>query len=112
MNRELKFRAWDEENNEFHYFDLFGTSDGSIMKYHILSWGLPIDQYLGLKDKSGAELYERDIIKNHDKIGYIFYSAPMWLVQYNKFETGFLLNDLIIVIGNIHEDKNLLNEIK
>ena len=55
--RVLKFRIWDDKLNKFEYFDIyscFGRIPTDIKRN--------IQQYTGLKDKEGREIYEGDII--------------------------------------------------
>jgi uncharacterized phage protein (TIGR01671 family) len=108
--REIKFRAWfpEREDSEpfmkyFGLFDLAGRIryDGIIM------------QYAGLKDKSGREIYEFDLIVNDSRN-----SKKPHKVEFldGKFMGiyGRLCYDLycelheIEIIGNLYENPELL----
>lgn len=133
MARDIKFRAWFRPTDEYKadYVDRYGKElpDLEVEYYteevflddswvNIENYEQPIvfEQYTGLKDKNGKEIYEGDIMR-YDAIDY----KVLWADYYAGFETkrlnspwnnaGLTLHFLASVgrvIGNIHENLELL----
>ena len=57
MNREIKFRVWDEKYNQWDTSPLTIHPAESVVKQ-----GRVIQQFTGFLDKKGKEIYEGDII--------------------------------------------------
>ena len=53
--REIKFRAWDKEEQEMLDWDKFFNLDIAQVFESKGSWGVYPMQYTGLKDKNGVE---------------------------------------------------------
>lgn len=126
MNREIKFRVWNEREKTYEDgWNYFISDDGQI---YALKYGalvnmsgvdyLKVEYSTGLKDKNGREIWEWDIV-----------SAPAYqiaprceVVKFEPSSCGFepFANssycqecwaphaDEVEVIGNIHENPELL----
>jgi uncharacterized phage protein (TIGR01671 family) len=119
--RDFKFRAW-VETEEFtgHFYEGDKNDVVSFMLYQG-GWSVIdcnfnplrdnefiIEQYTGLKDKNGKEIYEGDIYTQGDpKIKYVvtFRKGAFVGKQLNNKSTAGLAYwiERIEVVGNIHE---------
>lgn len=117
--REIKFRAWYTpfKNKKFGTGYKYGNS---VISFHDMSPDkYELEQYTGLKDKNGVEIYEGDIVQYGEDRDFIFVVIFKYGCFYahnilgEKFMTDSLLGSLVMsekvsVIGNIHENADLL----
>jgi len=127
--REIKFRAWDEIENEYIYepieFEMRRLNraviiDKTWIGYH-QSESFTMEQYTGLKDKNGKKIYEGDIVTFKDISAFPLDQYQncevVWIEHKSSFmprdkeqnhRAGYYLHfwdqlEDIEIIGNIHE---------
>ena len=125
--REILFRAKTIDSNEWIYGYYLKGKDKTYIaikeRENEAGWDIEevipetVGQYTGLKDKNGKMIFEGDIVTglfNYNKItGYIKYGSDCTFYIERNGLYGILLNnaeDWLEVIGNIHDNKELLKE--
>ncbi|MCK5016916.1 MAG: hypothetical protein KAS32_07570 [Candidatus Peribacteraceae bacterium] len=129
---DIRFRAWDTENNCYleHGFDFRIDGDGHIYRR---TWGESIwdramnlisEQFTGLKDKNRekADIYAGDVFRGEES-GWLFtveFQKGKYIltkkVDYAPYrvthaDLHYALNNLAIkYVGNIHQNPELLEQ--
>jgi len=130
--KELKFRAWDDIQKKMWYDGIHISMGGSIVAtfgIYTPSHRLTIEQYTGLKDTDGAEIYEGDIVEYDDVYGVVkfgrialpvnggeyiievqgFYTEVVYDLDTERVNNAFV-GGYVIRVGNIHENPELVGQ--
>lgn len=134
MNREIKFRGkcspqskykgeWvtgslvvPEQIKDNEVLILVAHSDNCKTTYHVDKD--TIGQFTGLYDKNGKEIYEGDIVLHKtyhgEKSCVVRFECGAFIVGYHEGistkRTPMLINKSCVLIGNIHDNPELIKE--
>lgn len=131
--REIKFRLWNGMEMEYNimagflgsfYVQGIDEKDSASMSHFNTKYPdmNPLMQFTGLRDKNGVEIYEGDVVKfkggrkpKGEERPYVnsvvVYKKCIFTVEDNTsiFTDSAILN-FCVVIGNIHENPELLTK--
>ena len=124
--RELKFRAWIKNYNCYadvlgfeqdRLFVQFQSGERAQHRLYVPIEDCVLEQYTGLKDKNGKEIYEGDVVNIQGIKYYVdFEYGGLWFNNDNRkwkanrpFTHFQEINDTEVV-GNVHENPDLLED--
>ena len=126
--RKIKFRAWDTEvkvmypRNPYEFVVVGtggvylsqGADDDGEMVFEVLRNAIPIE-YTGLKDRTGKEIYEGDVVRCWGgEFCQGYWEFDQTITISNMINDCFMMgeSEFIKVVGNIYENPELLRGCK
>lgn len=120
MKREIKFRAWDANENKMFEPSSISWKDGTIwacdahgenkLEYELVNPNTMLMQYTGEPDETGKDIYEGDIVEEEVETEYgkekikhdVTFNAGAFYPICMQPSTTFK------IIGNVHEHPELM----
>ena len=106
--RDLRFRLWDKEKKCFTYVGLRNKLPINYYDFY------EVQQFTGLFDKQGKEIYEGDIVEIEGIRSFVVYWETSAGFRFNSYmPLGYIdrlydASKVGEVVGNIYENKDLL----
>ena len=108
MQDRFKFRAWDSIAKEY-IFDSYALYELFV---NDIDNSYQVEQCTGLKDKNGKLIYEGDIVTGFFNNNKVIWDKGSFCVDDGSgvFDELAKSNEDCVIIGNIHENPELLEE--
>ena len=124
--RDIKFRAWgNQQNKYFNQDNVYISADGFIKVFNafgehskavqppgfLLSPWFIIEQFIGITDKNGTDVYAGDIVETDGMEINGQKSRDVVQLTHGVYEpAAFFTEESLEAIGNVHEQPELLKE--
>ncbi len=110
MNRDLKFRVWNEQYGMSQPWTTTEAINMAITgNFDLVSKGTVYMQFTGMKDKNDQEMCEGDIVRHSGQMYVVTWDRGGFVAYADKSNWVVLdFNDDMEIIGNIYENPDLL----
>lgn len=111
--RNPKFRIWDKAGKKWLHYGFHLIGEVMLLQGFPLTelGNLEVNQFTGLKDKYGEDIYEGDVLQ------WIGLKLPITVDSFHGYRFMFGKDELCkanavegLIIGNVYENGNLLKE--